>query len=90
MSTPTPTPTQDFPIDDALEPLKSMAAAHQDIASYANLKHFIDSLPLPYVTPCTDNYPYDDGYTCAQQASFGACDESFMASPVCDQSCGRC
>jgi hypothetical protein len=39
---------------------------------------------------CTDNYPYTDGYSCAQQASWGKCGQSFMASPNCDKSCGRC
>ena len=39
---------------------------------------------------CTNNYPYNDGYTCAQQASWGKCGAAFMKSPVCDKSCGRC
>jgi len=43
-----------------------------------------------HVQGCTDYYPYTDGYTCAQQAGWGKCGQSFMASPVCDSSCGRC
>jgi hypothetical protein len=39
---------------------------------------------------CTDTYPYSDGYSCQQQASWGKCNEPFMASPTCDKSCGRC
>eukprot|EP01106_Pelomyxa_sp_JSP_P001052 TRINITY_DN1156_c0_g1_i1.p2 TRINITY_DN1156_c0_g1~~TRINITY_DN1156_c0_g1_i1.p2 ORF type:complete len:401 (-),score=150.84 TRINITY_DN1156_c0_g1_i1:87-1199(-) len=39
---------------------------------------------------CCDYYPYSDGYSCAQQASWGKCGESWMASPVCDCSCKRC
>lgn len=39
---------------------------------------------------CTDVYPYADGYTCAQHAAWGKCKESFMQSPSCDKSCGRC
>ena len=39
---------------------------------------------------CTDSYPYTDGYGCAQQASWGKCNQDLMRSPVCDKSCGRC
>jgi hypothetical protein len=39
--------------------------------------------------PCTDEYPYDDGYTCQQQAGWGKCDEDWMQD-VCNLSCGRC
>lgn len=39
---------------------------------------------------CSNNYPYSDGYSCKEQAAWGQCDEDFMASPVCDESCGRC
>ena len=30
---------------------------------------------------CTNNYPYNDGYTCAQQASWGKCGAAFMKAP---------
>ena len=40
--------------------------------------------------PCTNSYPYNDGYSCEQQAGWGKCGQSFMKSPVCDRSCGRC
>lgn len=39
---------------------------------------------------CTDTYPFSDGYTCADQAAWGKCGESYMRSPACDKSCGRC
>eukprot|EP00727_Mastigamoeba_balamuthi_P002504 m51a1_g12250 hypothetical protein (501) ;mRNA; r:151687-153678 len=41
-----------------------------------------------YTLQCTDVAP-DQYYTCAQQASWGKCHESFMQS-YCDLSCGRC
>jgi len=40
-------------------------------------------------SPCTDSYPYGDGYSCAQQAAWGKCEESWLAGH-CDISCGRC
>ncbi len=42
--------------------------------------------PAPAV--CTDIAP-DDDYTCAQQAEWGKCDESWMDG-YCDATCGRC
>lgn len=39
--------------------------------------------------PCTDEYPFDDGYTCVQQAGWGKCNEDWMKG-ACDLSCGRC
>jgi len=39
--------------------------------------------------PCVDVYPYDDGYTCAQQAAWGKCDEAWMEG-YCLLSCNRC
>eukprot|EP01036_Dinobryon_divergens_P027191 gene27191-35921_t len=39
---------------------------------------------------CTDIYPYQDGYSCVQQASWGQCSQSWLQSPYCDFSCGRC
>ena len=39
---------------------------------------------------CTNSYPYNDGYSCDQQAGWGKCSQPFMKSPVCDRSCGRC
>ncbi|MFC1643033.1 endo-1,4-beta-glucanase [Myxococcota bacterium] len=38
---------------------------------------------------CDDVYPYEDGYTCEEQASWGKCDESWLLG-YCDYSCGRC
>eukprot|EP00727_Mastigamoeba_balamuthi_P002650 m51a1_g12382 putative non-processive endoglucanase (409) ;mRNA; f:629972-631741 len=38
---------------------------------------------------CTD-VPPDGRFTCAQQASWGKCNEPWMKSPTCDMSCGRC
>ncbi|MGE5785176.1 MAG: hypothetical protein ACM3ZE_11325 [Myxococcales bacterium] len=39
--------------------------------------------------PCTDEYPFDDGYTCVQQASWGKCTQDWMKN-ACNLSCGRC
>lgn len=39
--------------------------------------------------PCTDEYPFDDGYNCVQQAGWGKCTEDWMKD-ACDLSCGRC
>lgn len=80
-----------FSVDPALVPLSDFAIAHSDISSFKNLVDFIDSLPISLDDDeCIDFYPYTDGYTCEQQAAWGACDEDFMQSPVCDKSCGRC
>ena len=38
---------------------------------------------------CVDEYPYDDGYTCEQQASWGKCDETWLQC-YCHVSCNRC
>lgn len=38
---------------------------------------------------CVDVYPYDDGYSCPEQASFGKCDESWLEG-YCLLSCDRC
>jgi hypothetical protein len=38
---------------------------------------------------CTDEYPFDDGYTCAEQAGFGKCQEDWLID-YCNLSCGRC
>lgn len=38
---------------------------------------------------CADEYPYDDGYTCEQQASWGKCDEAWLLD-YCQHSCNRC
>src|SRR5688572_4157433 len=38
---------------------------------------------------CTDEYPFDDGYTCTEQAGFGKCQEDWLID-YCNLSCGRC
>ena len=38
---------------------------------------------------CVDEYPFDDGYTCEQQAGWGKCDESWLQG-YCLLSCDRC
>ena len=38
---------------------------------------------------CEDIYPYDDGYTCEQQAEWGKCDEAWLVG-YCNMSCNRC
>ena len=38
---------------------------------------------------CVDEYPYDDGYTCAEQATWGKCDEVWLQG-YCQLSCDRC
>ena len=38
---------------------------------------------------CVDVYPYDDGYTCEQQAAWGKCDEVWLVG-YCRVSCGTC
>lgn len=38
---------------------------------------------------CGDVYPFDDGYSCEEQASWGKCDESWMEG-YCLLSCDRC
>ncbi len=38
---------------------------------------------------CVDEYPYDDGYTCEQQAGWGKCDEIWLQC-YCHASCNRC
>ena len=39
--------------------------------------------------PCVDEYPFNDGYTCEEQASFGKCNESWLLG-YCQLSCNRC
>ncbi len=39
--------------------------------------------------PCVDEYPYDDGFTCEEQAGFGKCNEDWLID-YCHLSCGRC
>ena len=46
--------------------------------------------PVSPPTTCTDVYPYNDGYTCAQQAGYGQCGQSWLQAPYCMKSCGRC
>jgi alpha-galactosidase len=38
---------------------------------------------------CVDEYPYDDGYTCEEQASWGKCGETWLEG-YCQASCGTC
>jgi alpha-galactosidase len=38
---------------------------------------------------CEDVYPFTDGFTCAQQAGFGKCNESWLLG-FCNMSCNRC
>lgn len=38
---------------------------------------------------CTDVYPYHDGYTCGQQASWKKC-TMWWLHDYCNRSCGRC
>jgi alpha-galactosidase len=38
---------------------------------------------------CVDVYPFDDGYTCEQQAEWGKCDEDWLQG-YCLLSCNRC
>ncbi len=38
---------------------------------------------------CVDEYPFDDGYTCKQQAAWGKCDESWLEG-YCLVSCDNC
>lgn len=38
---------------------------------------------------CEDEYPYDDGYTCEQQAAWGKCNEAWLQG-YCNLSCNRC
>jgi hypothetical protein len=57
---------------------------------YMQETYGVKGWPIVTTDPCTDSYPYDDGYTCTQQAMWSKCSEDFMASPVCDKSCGRC
>ena len=48
-----------------------------------------NALAMSGVRPCNDIPPPGNSYTCAQQAGWKKCDESFMAG-FCDKSCGRC
>ena len=45
---------------------------------------------VPSAGSCSDSYPYGDGFTCQQQATWGKCGEEWMKPPVCMRSCGRC
>jgi len=49
------------------------------------------NVPTP-VSPdnCDDIPPADSTYTCAQQAEWGKCNESWMQGTVCRKSCNRC
>lgn len=38
---------------------------------------------------CSDEYPFDDGYSCEEQAGWGKCNEDWLID-YCDLSCGRC
>jgi hypothetical protein len=38
---------------------------------------------------CEDIYPYQDGYTCEQQAEWGKCNEAWLLG-YCNLSCNRC
>lgn len=38
---------------------------------------------------CVDEYPFDDDYTCEQQAEWGKCEESWLQG-YCQKSCNRC
>ncbi|KAJ3051766.1 hypothetical protein HK097_007229 [Rhizophlyctis rosea] len=38
---------------------------------------------------CDDYYPYTDGYTCQEQASWGKC-TMYWLNGYCNRSCGRC
>lgn len=38
---------------------------------------------------CEDEYPFDDGYSCEEQAGWGKCDEAWMEG-YCLNSCERC
>lgn len=43
----------------------------------------------PPVEECVDEYPFDDGYTCEQQAGWGKCDMAWLEG-YCLVSCDRC
>lgn len=43
----------------------------------------------PVPSGCVDTPPPDSAYTCAEQASFGKCNEDFMKD-FCNASCNRC
>lgn len=43
----------------------------------------------PVPSGCVDTPPPDSAYTCAEQASFGKCNEDFMKD-FCNVSCNRC
>lgn len=38
---------------------------------------------------CIDEYPFDDGYSCEEQAGWGKCDEPWLMG-YCQLSCDRC
>jgi alpha-galactosidase len=38
---------------------------------------------------CVDEYPYDDGYSCEEQAGWGKCNETWLLA-YCHLSCNRC
>ncbi len=59
-------------------------------------KAFADKHPCEttYTKPtssstCTDIPPAGSSYTCAQQAGWGKCNETWMQG-FCNKSCGRC
>ena len=58
-----------------------------EYAKFASRELGNQSTPSPE-GPCTD-VPPDDRYSCAQQAGWGKCDESWMKG-LCNRSCDRC
>jgi len=85
----------DFPVDTALAPLASYAAAHADVASFAALVAYLAAPPnddddddAGDDRACDDVAP-DDQSTCAQQTDWGKCGESWMVGYCC-ATCFEC